>query len=116
MSGGGADRAWAGALLVNRSLLGMLFAPTKNKKLHDILTCSTYVVDPSRLLGSWLRFSVFFKGKGVQFICFGQFRSSGWMGPAEADWDCEHCHTMYTTTIRCGGIEWIWMDVVEEKL
>ena len=50
-------------LLVNRSLLGMLFAPTKNKKLHDILACSTYVVDPSRLLlGCLVRiFSVFVK-------------------------------------------------------
>ena len=64
-----------GVLLVIRSLPGRLFAPTKIKKLHDILTCSTYVVDPSRLLLGCLvrRCSVFVKGtrhdKGVQLIC-----------------------------------------------
>ncbi|KAK3499788.1 uncharacterized protein B0T23DRAFT_25630 [Neurospora hispaniola] len=86
MSGGDSPEwACAGLLLVNRFLLGRLFAPTKNQQLHDILTCSTYVVDPSTLRSYLVRFSAVVKGKGVQFICFEEIRSSGWMRPAEAD-------------------------------
>ena len=116
MRGGGGGAEWesAGVLLVNRSLLGRLFAPTKNKKLHDILTCSTYVVDPSRLLGCLVRISGFRQGgKGVQSICSGVLDG----------WDQPKLTRIMNIAIICTqqqfvgeeGIEWIWMDVVEEE-
>ncbi|KAL0467150.1 hypothetical protein QR685DRAFT_77363 [Neurospora intermedia] len=87
MSGGDSPEwACAGLLLVNRFLLGRLFAPTKKLKAARYINLQHVrgqPVYPAWLLGTILGCR---QGQGgAIYLFFGEIRSSGWMRPAEAD-------------------------------